>query len=142
MKTAKSYIMEHVKGSILDDDELIFEIQCNNRYPDLIRVQFQSRHSRSVKYNATVRFNSLREQPIQGWCCSCLTGPRKLGCCSHVAALLWHLGVNQGRGPESHPLSTSHLLKYVEDSTIYTNADESEDDDNDVLYTAHSANEI
>ena len=134
--------MEHVKGSILDDNELIFEVQCDNLYPDLIRVQFQSRHSRSVKYNATVRFNSLREQPVQGWCCSCLTGSRKLGCCSHVAALLWHLGVNQGRVPESHPLSASHLLKYVEDSTIYTNADESEDDDNDVLYTAHSANEI
>ena len=88
MKTAKSYIMEHVKGLILDDDELIFEVQCDNRFPDLIRVQFQSRDSRSAKYNATVRFDSLRGHPIQGWCCSCLISPRKLGCRSHVAALL------------------------------------------------------
>jgi len=134
--------MEHVKESILDNGELIFEVQCDNHCPDLIRVQFQSRHSKSVKHNATVPFNSLREQPIQGWYCSYLAGPRKLGCCSRIAALLWHIGVNRGRLPESHPLSASHLLEYVEDSTVYTNADESDDDDNDILYTAHSANDI
>ena len=58
MKAAKSYIMEHFKESSFDDEKLIFEVQCDNRYPDLVRVQFQSRHSRSRTYNTTERFDS------------------------------------------------------------------------------------
>ena len=88
MKATKSYIMEHFKEFSFDDEKLIFEAQCDNRYPDLVCAQFQSRHSLSRTYNATVRFDSQQEPPIQGWYCTCVSGSRQLGCCVHIATLL------------------------------------------------------
>ena len=58
--------MEHFKESSFDDEKLIFEVQRDNRYSDLVHVQFQSRHSPPRTYNATVRFHSQQEPPIQG----------------------------------------------------------------------------
>lgn len=138
VKMAKSYIREHLKPSYLDNDELIFEVQCDVRYPHLIRVQFQSRHSKTKTYNTTVRFDSHAQQSIEGWYCTCSTGPRKIGCCTHIAALLWHLGVNRAQISEPHSCSASHLLDYVEDSNTYEKFQESDEDDNDTLYTLDS----
>ena len=139
---SKSYIIEYLKKSLFDDDELIFAVQCDKCYPDLVRVQFLSRHSKSAQYNATVRFNSLAEQLIEEWFCTRQTGPRQLGCCSHIAALLWHLGLNGAKISEAPPLSARHLFDYVEDSTVYSKTNKSEDDDNGVLYTIRSDDEI
>ena len=119
MKISKSYIIEHLKKSLPNDDELMLEVRCDNRYPDLVRVQFQSRHSKSAEYNATVRFNFLAEQAIEEWFCTCQTGPRQLGCCAHIAALLWHLGVIGAKIPEAHPLSLSDTCSTTSKTVLY-----------------------
>ncbi|CAF3017790.1 unnamed protein product [Rotaria sp. Silwood2] len=93
----------------------MFEVQADMHYPDLIRVQFQSRHSKMKKYDATVRFAS-EQQTVKEWYYTCPTGLRKLGCCTHISALLPHLGVNRAQIPDSHPLSASHLIEYVENT--------------------------
>ena len=131
---SKSYIREHLKPSILDEEEMIFEVQADIHYPDLIRVHFQSRHSKMKKYNATVHFNS-EKQTVEEWYCTCQTGPRKLGCCTHVCASLWHLGVNRAQILQTHPLSAAHLLQFVEDSNAYSRFEESDEDDEDILYS-------
>ncbi|RMZ95126.1 vacuolar sorting-associated 13c [Brachionus plicatilis] len=53
----------------------------------------QSRHSNSVKYKVFVKFkpNSNNLEDIS-CICSCKTGKRTLGCCSHVAALVYFMG--------------------------------------------------
>lgn len=30
--------------------------------------------------------------PIGGWYCQCKTGARVVGCCAHIASVLWYLG--------------------------------------------------
>ena len=132
VKMPKSYIQEHLKPSELNEKKLTFEVQADIRYPDLIRIQFQSRHSNMKTYYTTVRFDS-EEQTIKAWYCTYSTGFRRLGCCTHICALLWHSGVNRAQIPQSHPLSVSHLLDFVEVSDIYSKFDEPDDDDNEVL---------
>ena len=90
---AKSYIQEHLKPSVLNEEEFTFGGQADIRYLDLIHIQFQSRHSKMKTYDTTIRFDN-KEQTIKEWYCTCSTGLRKLGCCTHICALLWHLGVN------------------------------------------------
>lgn len=39
------------------------------------------------------RKGSNRKQSyIPGWYCECKVGPRTVGCCAHVASVLWYLG--------------------------------------------------
>lgn len=136
---ARQYIVEHLQPSLLDERDLIFEVQCDHNHPDLVRVQFQSRHSTSKRYNTTIRFDSLSDPVILGWYCTCPTGPRKIGCCSHIAAVLWHLGVNRAQVPDPCSRSATHLLDYVEDSQEYyryqgtNDSDDDDSDDNDNL---------
>ena len=140
-RVAKSYIMEHFKESSFDDEKLIFEVQRDNRYPDLVCVQFQSRHSRPRTYNAPVRFDSQQEPPIQGWYSTSVSGSRQFGYCAHITALLCHLGVNQAHMPDLHRLPATHLLKHVEDSNLYDHGDASDNDDNNVLYSMETDND-
>jgi len=30
--------------------------------------------------------------PIKSWYCQCKTGAHTVGCCAHIASVLWHLG--------------------------------------------------
>lgn len=30
--------------------------------------------------------------PISGWYCDCKVGAKTVGCCAHVASVLWYLG--------------------------------------------------
>ncbi|VDI18451.1 Hypothetical predicted protein [Mytilus galloprovincialis] len=34
----------------------------------------------------------LDEGDIEGWYCTCKSGARVVGCCAHVASVLWYLG--------------------------------------------------
>jgi hypothetical protein len=94
IKQATSYIKEHLTPSILNNDELEFVVELCSKYDDLIRARFNSRHSNNKTYITIVQHNSQNiEYPITGWFCTCMTGCRDVGCCAHVTALLWHLGV-------------------------------------------------
>jgi len=55
-----------------------------------------------------------------------------VGCCSHVCALLWHLGVNRGIINNTHnPLSASQLITVGNDSITFSDYDSNSDDDDD-----------
>jgi hypothetical protein len=123
---AKSYILEHLRPSNINAEQMEFIVEGCKEHKDLIRARFQSRHSKQKRYIATLQFNEEDEQAIQGWCCNCNTGAQEVGMCSHVAALLWHLGVERAVVPTSvHPLAASKLLDAVDDSMRFS------DDEND-----------
>ncbi|CAF2696014.1 unnamed protein product [Rotaria sp. Silwood2] len=129
LKQAKSYILEHLKPSEIDPDDLEFIIELCEQHDDLVRVRFSSRHSTQKSYTATVQYDSDEEKQIQGWYCTCPNGARVLGCCPHIAALLWYLGVCRADTDDTgHPLSTQNLLDAVNDCIQYQ---EIEDDDED-----------
>ncbi|CAM4849082.1 unnamed protein product [Rotaria magnacalcarata] len=138
IRMAKSYIQDHLTQSILNDDAMEFLVELCTTREDLVRVRFQSRHSNRKHHVATVQFHIMNEDPIRDYYCTCTSGAREVGCCVHVAAVLWHLGVQRGNIDQNvHPLSAIKLMEAVHDSTQYSQLhDESDDDDDDdVRYT-------
>jgi len=132
---AKSYIREHLTQSILYDDEMDFIVEMCSTQTDLVRVRFQSRHINQKRHIATVRFDSQYENPILGYYCTCTSGAREVGCCVHVAAILWHLGVQGGNTDNTlHPLSAVKILQAVNDTMQNSTIDEDENDDEDERY--------
>lgn len=137
IKMAKSYILDHFQQSYINDEEVEFIVELCEGHDDLVRAKFQSRHSNHKKHTATVRFDEAQEQPIVGWYCTCSSGSREVGMCSHTTALLWHLGIDRARTQTStHPLATANLLNGIEDSMDFAEEEYafSEDETND--YTA------
>ncbi|CAF5091240.1 unnamed protein product, partial [Rotaria magnacalcarata] len=132
IKQAKSYIREHLKQSSLVDNDMEFIIELCAQYDDLVRVRFESRHCNNKNHIATVQFKLYTKSPISGWYCTCTSGWRDVGCCAHVAALLWHLGVRRANINENtHPLSADHLSASIDDSMQFSEVEESDEDQDD-----------
>ncbi len=120
----------------MNDDEPEFIVELYTTQTDLVRVRFHSRHSNKKNHVATVQFDEENENPIRGYYCTCVSGARDLGCCVHVAAVLWHMGVQRAEiNPTVHPLSAVQLLQAVNDSIQYSQLDdESDHDEEDIRY--------
>jgi hypothetical protein len=128
---AKSYILEHIRQSPTNEKEMEFIVELCNEHHDLVRARFQSRHSNNKNHIATLQFDHHKQQPIDGWYCTCSVGAREVGMCSHVTALLWHLGVNRAVIPlDNHPLSASRLINAIDDSMHFSEDDTNSDEDN------------
>ena len=110
------------------EDELEFIIELCAQRTDLVRARFVSRHSSNKSYIATIQFNVDTKWPIRSWLCTCISGWRDVGCCAHVAALLWHLSVSQPRDHyKLHPLSAGHFLTSIDDSMQLSDIDDTDD---------------
>ncbi|CAF4545500.1 unnamed protein product [Rotaria sp. Silwood2] len=85
------------------------------------------------------------QQPIQGWYCTCASGAREVGMCSHVTALLWHLGVERAVVATSmHPLAAVKLLDAIDDSMKFSDDENDSDAENQsslVLATTTNEND-
>ena len=133
---AKSYIVDHFQQSYINEEQLEFVVELCEGDDDLIRARFQSRHSNHKKHIAPVQFDEQKEQPIIGWYCTCSSGSREVGMCSHITALLWHLGVERAVvSTSTHPLSASKLLTAIDDSMKFSDIEY--DSDNDIDLTPH-----
>jgi hypothetical protein len=130
VKQAISYIKEHLTPSIINDDELEFVVELCSDYDDLVRARFASRHSNSKSYIAIVQYNTrYTGHPVHGWYCTCVTGYRDVGCCCHVAALLWHLGVCRAEVDQNiHPLAASTIFDSIYDSAQFSDVEETDDE--------------
>ncbi|VDH95598.1 Hypothetical predicted protein [Mytilus galloprovincialis] len=52
----------------------------------------QRTRGHSNKLSHTVFISYSDEGDIEGWYCTCKSGARVVGCCAHVASVLWYLG--------------------------------------------------
>lgn len=59
----------------------------------IIKVQLQSRHKNRTKYRTYVKYDQDLKgvESILGWYCECQNGSRTVGCCSHIAGLIYYL---------------------------------------------------
>ena len=91
LKQAKSYTREHMTAT----GE--YRIEVHKDADDLIRVRIQSRHVSAKKYFLWVRYSDSEnaDDPISAWYCQCKAGMRTVGCCAHVASVLWYLGYSR-----------------------------------------------
>jgi hypothetical protein len=102
LKQSLSYIAQH-----LDENGLFFlEAFKDNNVKELngnslIRAKLQSRHSKSTKYNIYIQYDPTRDatDAIIMWLCRCKNGQRTLGCCAHVASVIYYFAF--GRYQES-----------------------------------------
>ncbi len=81
---AKAHLYEH-------DNE--FELQISPDNDRLIRCRLHSRHSNVTRYFICIEFDKDdNDEPIKDHYCQCKDGKRMVGCCGHVATVLWYLG--------------------------------------------------
>lgn len=88
LKQSKSYTSEHLTAE--GDYKLSFLMET----PSILRLQMQSRHTSSKSYALWVEYGQLLH-PITGWYCKCQAGARVVGCCAHIATVLWYLGYHR-----------------------------------------------
>src|SRR5271156_3259486 len=97
IKLAPSYahrlIAQQQTSEIEDADVLFF--YYHRDYNDLLRVHMPSRFRSGQSHQVWIHYepNSNRgPQAIKSWYCQCRSGARVVGCCAHVACILWYLG--------------------------------------------------
>ena len=83
LKQAKSYTREHF------DHEGQYKIELHKEAENIIRIRIQSRHVGSKRYFLWVEYNG---ESVNAWYCQCKAGMRTVGCCAHVASVIWYLG--------------------------------------------------
>ncbi|XP_041379414.1 uncharacterized protein LOC121392119 [Gigantopelta aegis] len=87
LKQASSYSREHV------DDNGEYAVMVCKESPTLIKVKIQSRHTSSAAHTLWIEYGDTPCKPVIGWYCTCKVGARVVGCCAHVASVLWYLGL-------------------------------------------------
>ncbi|CAF4308049.1 unnamed protein product [Rotaria magnacalcarata] len=130
LKQARSYTTEHLNLN----GSCTFEVAKES--PDLIRSRIQSRLKASTKYDVYVPYN---KKSISGWYCTCPNGARVVGCCAHVASIIYYLSYaryNQQvltQRTYSYYDSITDALDYSEPSD--TDSIDSDDENSNILYT-------
>lgn len=103
-KMAHSYYVDHLNSN----GDFEFEMAKPTRPIDFrkygialdwsasifLKVRIRSRHSMSVKYFVYVLVDKNKQgiEALSAHFCSCKVGQRVVGCCSHVATIMWFFG--------------------------------------------------
>ncbi|XP_076246511.1 uncharacterized protein LOC143186687 [Calliopsis andreniformis] len=87
LSRAVSYLAE------LMDSENNINIHCLKENNDIVKFQDKWRHINSKTYRCYIDYtpNSIGVSGIKRYCCECPNGNRTIGCCSHVAAIIYYL---------------------------------------------------
>jgi len=138
VKLAKSYIYDKRQR----DTQFGFDMRMDE--PGLLRARMYSRHSNAKQYNTWIAFKErweegedteveeeLEEEPILGYYCDCKSGSRTLGCCGHVASVLWYLGYvrHQANIPEPPSAALGIVMDAANRSVIRVNGAAAGSDD-------------
>lgn len=118
LKQAASYTREHLT------DEGDYILYSHKEEADIVRVRIQSRHTSAKQYQLWIQYENGFD-PIKGWYCQCKNGARTVGCCAHIASVLWYLGFY--RHLDSYP--KYHSDKYPEYELDAGSWSESDDSD-------------
>ncbi|CAF1052181.1 unnamed protein product [Brachionus calyciflorus] len=91
IEQAYGYLSEHFDSNE-DYEMLVSNNLASDENAKIIFCKMQSRHSNQVKYKIFISYvpNSSNIDDI-GLVCNCKTGKRKLGCCSHVASVIYFM---------------------------------------------------
>ncbi|GFQ71916.1 uncharacterized protein TNCT_419411 [Trichonephila clavata] len=87
LKQSRSYTHEHLNQSGL------YSLYVNREDSSVVRLQLRSLSlpANSKVYNIWLR-TGIGHIPNIEWYCQCKVGARVVGCCTHVASVLWYLG--------------------------------------------------
>lgn len=122
LKQSLSYLAEHQLENgnftieVFSDKKRILDSKSR-----LLRARFQSRHSGATKYKSYITYmpNGNSRKSITGWLCSCKIGLRTVGCCSHIASIIYQLSYgkyNESNNPAASLQSIFPVAAVVESS--------------------------
>lgn len=88
LKQSRSYTAEHLQ------DDGLYKLFYVKETPEVLRLLLRSRHTSSKQYQLWIEYgqHAITTNPISGWYCKCQVGARVVGCCAHIASVLWYLG--------------------------------------------------
>ena len=124
LKRAPSYVAEKVATTDVTA-AVTYTIQRCRSFPDVIRVATRSAHCQRRSYYPTIRFS---RDAILGWWCDCPIGSRIIGCCSHVASVIWFLSYRRWESDNARRIPTDPM-KFVIDSIPISDFYDSSDDE-------------
>ena len=132
LKQARSYTTEHLSN------DGAFLVKVTNQRQDILRAQIQSRHRNNVKYDLYIHYNTTR---ITGWYCKCPNGSRVVGCCAHIASVIYYLAFARYNPQNLQPRSSKYYTSLT-DAADYSDvshtdtSDDDEDESNTLYYIA------
>ena len=87
LSQAVSYLAEMVDK----DDKL--KIECVKDESNVLKIRFPSCHISRTTYRCFLRYkpNSVGISGLTHYICECANGQRTVGCCSHIAAIVYYL---------------------------------------------------
>ncbi|CAK9801782.1 hypothetical protein ANTPLA_LOCUS2948 [Anthophora plagiata] len=88
LSQAVSYLAE------LMDEESNINIGCLIKNTNIVKLQVKSRHINSKTYSRCyIEYtpHSIGYSGVKRYYCECANGNRTIGCCSHVAAIIYYL---------------------------------------------------
>lgn len=101
------YAREHM------DKENAYQLQVCKIKENLLRVEIQSRHCNNISHISFIEYNLDGE--ITGWYCTCKVGARVVGCCAHIASIIWYLGYQRFQQQNSDCFSFSKSVLDADD---------------------------
>ena len=116
LKQAQSYTREHLNS------EGLYEFEFVPEEKNLVKVKLNSRHLSSTIYTIFIEFDKNdSKEPIKSWCCDCKSGLRTVGCCAHVASVMWYLGVVKNKTNLIKPIFSTYLPTFCKNARQYIN---------------------
>ena len=121
LKQAESYSMEH------QDKDGLYQVFTHKDSADVLRVKIQSRHTSSKVYTLWLQYHTAG---VNGWYCQCKVGARVVGCCAHIASVVWYLAYHRFQETRAKKYSATfgtHLLDAATESEEEGWSSENED---------------
>lgn len=107
LKLAPSYIQDTTQREGID-----LQIDLTLEQRSIIRLRIYSRHRNATKYQLWIQYSNIGD-PITGYYCTCKSGARTVGTCSHVASVLWFLGYSRHEPNVKYPSTTGVAIASV-----------------------------
>jgi hypothetical protein len=92
IKQSKAYVADHwnqdVQFKLLINDKIESDVDGN-----IIYAEIQPRHAGNTEYTELIKYTPNIDCPtsIKAWECTCHSGLRTVGFCSHVASIIYFL---------------------------------------------------
>ena len=120
LRQAASYTDEH------SDDNGLYEIMTHKEH-NINEAQIGSGHTSSKTYTLWIEYNQGLN-PITGWYCGCRSGTWTVGCCAHLASVLWYLGCSRHLTDHNFRTNREHM-QFVQDASLDTWSASSDSED-------------
>lgn len=136
IENARGYTDERLN---LDDK---YTIQYHTVRSNLLRLKLHSKFRSSATHYVWIEVN-VDGNKINRYYCQCRGGARTLGCCSHVASIIWFMGYERHNTPNYQPRIFGEDILEITKATLSVDPElgesEDESDEDETVPTASSS---